>query len=130
MRVFAALFLLTLLAGCTSYASRTYGTPAPARGKVLLANGQPARGLRVIFTPTDGQGYQDFADTGADGTFAFGAGGQGPQGVVPGHYVVLFEKSPNARAAAAVPRKFTDTDTSIKVEVKAGEDNVFAFRLQ
>ena len=102
--------------------------PVPARGKVVLAGGQPARGLRVTFTPLDARGREAFADTAGDGSFVLTTA-RARDGAVPGPYVVTFERlSPRDRTP--VPKKYESVDTSVQVEVKPGQENAFDFRLR
>lgn len=63
-------------------------------GKVLLANGQPAKGAKVEFAPTAVDGVAAHGVVKSDGTFSFVTRG-GQAGIVPGVYKVTVVPSPD-----------------------------------
>src|SRR4051812_33598791 len=94
--------LIGLAAGCGGAGKPNFGSPAPARGRVALAGGVSARGMRVVFTPTDGQGKQVDALVAADSTFALSTFAP-KDGALPGLYVVTLDADGRT---AKVPAKY------------------------
>lgn len=96
------------------------------RGKVLLANGQPAKGAVVNFTPTTPDGVAAHGVVKSDGTFTFVTRG-GQPGIVPGTYTVkaspsTMEGTPEEDLAFA--RKNVPEVNEQSVTVNAGDTEV------
>ena len=116
------LFLLAgvcLLAGCTS---RGPNLPAviPVSGKVLLANGEPLPGGRLIFSSKEGSqgGIEPFADIDKDGTFKVTTY-QLNDGCIPGQYVVSLNphsfksgKALKLPSSLPIPSRYLKEETS------------------
>jgi hypothetical protein len=115
-RIAAALALALGAAGC----SRLPDAPPqayPVRGKVVLADGQPLRGGRVVFHPRTG-GKEAVAELGADGSFTL-TSFKRDDGALPGDYVVTVipytYKTGNPVAVpqeAQVPQRYWEPETS------------------
>ena len=131
-----AWFALTL--GCNS-ASGPQIVPA---GGVVLFEGQPLAGARVIFNPASGRPAQGASD--AQGRFRLSTLKPGDGAVIGKHRVAVIapregvEAMPGAGAApaaphppAALPQKYSTPDTSeLEFEVVAGGKNEFELKLE
>jgi hypothetical protein len=96
------------------------------KGKVYLANGQPAKGAIVNFTPTTPDGVAAHGVVKSDGTFTFVTRG-GQLGIVPGTYTV--KASPSTEEGTpeedlAFARKNVPEVNEQSVTVNAGDAEV------
>lgn len=133
----AGLALLLLAAGC----GQDDVEPAPVRGRVFYKGAPLTRGS-IVFSPDPdkgGSGPLARGDVRPDGTYTLTCDGR--PGAPPGwHRVTIVSvESPAsppvgtafADVRSALPRKYAAPDQSgLDVLVKAGEDNVFDFRLE
>ena len=106
----------------------------PVRGKVVFRNGQPVRLAIIHLDPKDSTiGNEAEGIIGPDGTFEIRTySNSGPDGAVPGEYVVSLEPYSGARfppdakkkaTPSAIPAKYRDPAKSgIEVVIRA-EDN-------
>jgi hypothetical protein len=135
--VLVLLVSILALAGCSSRGPALPPTVA-ARGKVLLANGQPLRGGRIELHKLDPKTVDAFADVGNDGSFVLTTY-QPDDGAVPGRYVVTIspynykDKSGNPvklANAGQIPSKYLESETSdVQVDI-AQSDNVLEVKLK
>jgi hypothetical protein len=106
----------------------------PVRGKVLLADGQPAVGSQVVFEGQfEGKAITARGDVRADGSFEMGTYAPG-DGVPPGKYRVQVNPPPvvNADAPMQLPfaKKYANFETSgLEFEVKPGEPHELLLKL-
>jgi hypothetical protein len=121
-----------VLAGCQSK-----GPPLPttteARGRVLLPNGQPLRGGRVVLNPTEPSAVEAFGDIDQSGAFTLTTYKVG-DGAVPGRYKVSISPY-NYRSttgspvripeASQIPPRYLEASTSdLTVEIKPGSNTL------
>ena len=135
--VLVLLVSLLALAGCATRGPVLPPTVA-ARGKVLLANGQPLRGGRIQFNKIDPKTVDAFADVGNDGSFVLTTY-QPDDGAVPGRYVVTIspynykDKSGSPvklPSAGQIPSKYLETESSdVQIDIAQGE-NVLEVKLK
>ena len=102
-------------------------------------NGDPLTAGIVVFHPKSKPGVEATGIVAADGTFKMATFGKS-DGAIPGEYLVSVEplalRAPGGKvkmtqAEARIPRMYLTPETSfLKVEVKAGENELEPFRLQ
>lgn len=117
------LLLGTLAGGCAD------GGPelAPVSGRVTL-DGRPLENARVTFQP-DGAKRPSYGDTDADGRYLL-VHKRGEGGALVGKHTVVITVSPEiVRNPPHIPPEYNSQST-LKADVKAGEDNVFDFDLK
>jgi hypothetical protein len=113
-RGWLGLGLIAMLAGCGRSKAPDL---VPVEGQVVYADGSPAAGLHLVFTPQAGAAVPLEATSQVDGTFVPQTLG-GKKGAVPGKYRVSFEPAPGADRADAratvkrIPRRLLDDDSS------------------
>lgn len=135
----ALLFALVAFVGCGGSGDNAQISTYPVKGKILLANGQPAKGANIILVgsgPTGGP--NGIGVLGKDGTFAIKSMGD-RDGMAPGKYKVVINPSGKVNGVSAddqkfgmnnIPRKYWDDSTTDMVaEIKA-EDNSFEWKLK
>lgn len=76
--------LVAFLVGCGAGGPTTY----PVTGKITI-KGQPAKDIRLTFSPVDPQGESATGVVNADGTYSLSTGIQGAPGAIPGKYKVV-----------------------------------------
>src|SRR5947209_5032045 len=118
--------VVALAAGC-SRAGPPPPTTVPARGRVLLPDGQPLPGGRVELKPTANPAVEAFGDVDPGGSFTLTTYAPG-DGSIPGTYKVVISPfnyrsrsgSPTKIAAAGrVPARYREAGTSdLTVEVR------------
>src|SRR6266446_7344082 len=88
-----ALCVVGLLAGCGGDSPALHATLYPVKGQVLLANGKPLTGGKVIFLPTSDTAQPATGKIGSDGTFAL-TSADAREGAAEGEYKVRIEPDP------------------------------------
>jgi hypothetical protein len=128
---------VTLVAGCSG-SGPSLPEVVPVQGKVLLANGEPLRGGRLIFSPKENNlgGIEPFADVEKDGSFTVTTY-QLNDGCIPGQYVVsltpyLFKsgtavKLPNVEQ---IPRRYLSAETSDLLVEITPQNNMLTLRFK
>jgi hypothetical protein len=86
--------MLAILAGCGGGPNPNSATLYPVKGKVLLANGKPLTGGKVIFMFKGEGGLSSYGDIGPDGTFALKTGDR--EGAIPGDFRVGIQIDPSS----------------------------------
>jgi hypothetical protein len=131
--------LLAAASGCGQGAGQG-GTAYPVKGQVLLANGKPLTGGRVIFLPKEPAGMTAVGDVGSDGTFALKTA-DGREGAPAGEYNIRVEPSasllpktvgrldPKALPFAQIYMD-EDGNTGLTATVKAEPTQLTPFRLE
>ena len=133
-----ALASLALAVGC----NQSSGPQIVPAGGVVLFEGQPLVGARLIFNPATGRPARGVSD--AQGRFQLSTSKPGDGAVVGKHRVAVIapregiEAMPGAGAApaaphpsAALPQKYSTPDTSeLEFEVVAGGKNDFELKLE
>ena len=130
------LLLALLLAGCTSYERM------PVEGSVTF-DGAPVDGGHILFVPETNGSKQTHLTSGSarimDGKYAL----SGPKGLYPGSYNVLItwkrktgqkivvhdEGPPVDELLQVIPAEY-NSETTLKAEVTAKNNNTFDFTLQ
>ncbi len=134
---FVTVSLGILLSGCGDDNVVPNVTKHPVTGKVLLANGQPLTGGRVVFVPSGGKSVlQASGNIGSDGSYKLETSADA-DGASEGDYRVRIEP-PSAEGTVGKKTKVTifntkylDEETSeLKVSVKAGTNDVPTFQLK
>ena len=121
-RFFAILVLAVALVGC---GDRHLSLPSPvsASGKITLANGQPLKNVRLMFTPIEAMAPAS-AVVKEDGTFALNTYDSKP-GACAGKYRVIIQmdqSSPEGRtksiaALKSVPEKYQQENSPLEVTI-------------
>jgi hypothetical protein len=123
---------LTAALGCSRTSFPANPKTVPVKGRVLLANGKPLNGGRLVFHNKDPKkgAIEGRADLEPNGTYQPSTFGQ-DDGLMPGSYVVTIEpvsyktKAPKPVNADVIPKKFQKKETStLEVEVKSGEEKL------
>jgi hypothetical protein len=119
--------LLAWAAGCGG----GDGERVPVQGQVFY-RGRPLAGGTIVFTPDPergGSGPLAVAEVGADGHYSLRTDGK--PGAVPGwHRVTVAPTAPAAEPAPALPRRYTDPETSgLSREVQPGRANFIDLHL-
>ncbi len=131
--------LLTIfaLAGCSSYdpanvAAKTY----PARGKVVLADGTPLRGGKIILHPNDKTKPEAEGIIQKDGTFTLMTYKKG-DGAVPGPHKITIDRfyydkngNPQENRALPIPKRYWKEDTTDLTTDIQDRDNVLELKLK
>jgi hypothetical protein len=116
------ILLLAMLAGC----GRSGPELAPVSGRVTL-NGQPLAAADVIFQP-DAMKSPSYGRTASDGRYML-AYKRGVLGALVGpHTVRIAEVTEITGGPQRVPPRY-NTESELRVEVEADQDNVFDFDL-
>lgn len=129
---------LAAFAGCADRDAAPTATVYPVKGRIVLADGRPLSGGRVVFVSTS-QLVSASGSIGPDGSFALASGGSG-EGAPPGEYKVRIEPDTAAlartshrrtgRSALPFATRYTDEDSSTLVAtVRAEPNDLEPFRL-
>jgi predicted small lipoprotein YifL len=118
-----ALALLALIAGC----GRSGPQIAPVHGRITL-DGQPLSGADVRFQP-DGPERPSVGRTGSDGSYEL-MFKRGQPGAVVGQHTVQIWVSPEVVPNPPVIAARFNSESELRREVQAGENNVFDFDLK
>ena len=131
---------LLALAGCSGDpgATANTGTYYPVSGQVLLPDGKPLSGGKVVFLPKGGENATSSGEVGPDGKFSLKPPG-GKEGLPPGQYKVRIDPPPAMLAhgprGEAKPLPFSsnytdiDGDTGLEATVKDGPTSLEPFKL-
>jgi hypothetical protein len=125
-----------LFVGCRGYdpADVTAQT-FPVKGRIVLANGSPLRGGKIILHPKDVNLPEAEGIVGSDGKFTLTTYKKN-DGAVPGPHVVTVDRTfydkrgnPKEDKSLPIPSTFWKTETSkLEVEIRP-EENVLELRL-
>ena len=135
-------FLVMVLAGCGGDrgADPATTTPYPVQGQVLLADGKPLKGGKIVFAPKELGRHPAAGAIGTDGSFSLKTD-DGRDGAEAGDYKVrieptaeLFGKSKGGLAdpnSLPFPAKYADIDgdTGLTATVKPEPNKLEPFRL-
>ena len=133
---------MILLAGCGTKGDNASYPLYPVTGKVLLANGQPVRGARILLTAKIGDpkigGSDAFADIDSDGNFKL-LTMDNREGAMAGMYKVIVQpatsnpkvsKEDLSFAQRSIPKVYQSEDTTtLEAEVKK-ESTTLEFKLR
>lgn len=127
--------IVAFVVGCGEKGPATY----PVTGKIAV-KGQPAKDLRITFSPVDPKGEPAMGVVDAGGTYTLATGIQGKPGAMPGKYKVVIAaaagkvdvataykgaKGPPTLTESPVPKEWESAATSPKeVEVKAQNNTI------
>ncbi|MFM7151491.1 MAG: hypothetical protein ACKO23_16820 [Gemmataceae bacterium] len=110
-------------------------SPVAASGKVTLANGQPAKNVRIFFEPIDAMAPAS-SPVASDGTFKLKTY-DNKEGACPGKYRILFrvdQADPNnykasSQALQLIPQKYQEDGSPLEVEIPSGGKTDIDLRL-
>ncbi len=135
--LFFGMLIIFLLAGCSSYdpaalTAKTY----PVRGKILLADGTPLRGGKVILHPKDKTKPEAQAIIKKDGTFIFTTYKK-DDGAVPGPHQItverfFYDKKGNVKEDKSLPipkRYWNEATSDLTTEIQ-DKENVLDLKLK
>lgn len=115
-----------LLSGCSGSAADV----APVSGRVTL-DGVPLAGARIRFQPEASSGSPSYGTADQDGNYVLGYKRDQP-GALIGWHTIRIEggaRDPDTKAKPrALPARY-NTESELREEVKAGEDNAIDFEL-
>lgn len=127
--------LFVFVIGCGGDGPATY----PVTGKITI-KGQPAKDIRLTFSPVDPKGEAATGVVAADGTYTLSTGIQGKPGAMPGKYKVVIvadlskvdmsaaysgAKGPPKPPESPAPKEYENAQTSPKeVEVQAQSNTI------
>ncbi|MEX2308073.1 MAG: carboxypeptidase-like regulatory domain-containing protein [Pirellulales bacterium] len=118
----ALILLVGIIAGCGESGPQV----APVSGRVTL-DGQPLVNADVAFQP-DGAHRASVGRTDANGRYALVYKRGEPGAIVGPHTVRISVSSEVVENPPSIPARY-DTESELRREVKAGENNVFDFDL-
>src|SRR5688572_18471816 len=122
-RLIGTLLLSATFVGCGPSGPQL----APVSGHVQL-DGRPLQDASITFQPADGQ-RPSYGSTDADGRYQL-AYRRGEEGALVGKHTVRITVSPEiVRNPPRIPAEY-NTQSTLKVEVKSGENNDFDFDLK
>jgi len=127
------LLMLTTVGGCSTGSTSSISV-YPVSGRVVLANGKPARGASIVLVGRGVEGGANGVGTlDKDGRFKMMCMGD-RDGMMPGKYKVVINPRNKAPGVSSedqsfgmsnIPRKYWDDETAdLFVEVKSGENNL------
>lgn len=128
--------LVVCLAGCGDNIKPYSGPVYPVTGKVLLADGKPLKGGRIVFLPKELGAMPATGEIGSDGAFSLKAA-DGRDGAAPGDYKVKIEPDASMlvkKGKTKVPPfppiyMEEDGDTGLTATVKAETTPLEPFKL-
>jgi hypothetical protein len=111
---------MAIVGGCGEEKGGTELVPASATGKILLPDGSPMSGGKIIFAP-DEDGFPKVDTTiKGDGTFAI-------EKALPGLYNIAID---SGGSASSMPVKYKSISTSgLTATLKAGPNDLTPFKL-
>jgi hypothetical protein len=101
----------------------------PVKGRVLLADGKPAEGGRVIFNPVKGPGLQARGEIGSDGTFTLMSRTEG-DGAISGEYSVLVVIPPTRQELRRYEKYANEDRPLLKASITSGPNELAPFQLK
>jgi hypothetical protein len=132
----ALLLLAALVSGCTDANGFAPTSTYEVKGRVVLRNGAPVTGGRIVFVPQEQPGLYATSPIGPDGSFELSTLKPG-DGAAPGKYKVRVEPDLAAVAGRSglrkirYPARYSDEDSSgLFVTVKAESNQLDPIRLK